>query len=249
MNSKFHKAWFDGSSNPITKRSGIGGYILTPDDEIIEDYSIEINYESDSTVVEFIALIELLKRIQKHNILITDIYSDCLTLCDSINEKNKVRKKNKKVYELREKAKYLLSNLTYYELTWTSRENNSLADRLSKSYLSKEEYYQSTRGRINVDEMAITLYSQYCPKSAKKCRTFDELKLKIERCIELGNYLGDRKDGSKTYHYYNNLFYVKDGYLVDMNYINKLFFVSEAEKVYYKQKAIQNAVERNQMAN
>lgn len=237
MDSRLYSAWFDGSTNHKTKRSGIGGYILSPTNEIVNKFNIEIPYEADSRVVEYIALIELSNRLLNRKILNVEIHSDFKGLCDSINYggSNKYNKLSPatRVTQLHQTAKELLYCLTYYMLTWVPRKNNQIADELSKK---SEVALSRSKRKLVINDKARELYKRNCPKSAKRCNSIEELDFKIQRCIDLSYHLKTKENGTQLYHYFNNIFYVKEYEIVDIQKSKSSFFVSEEKREEYYNK-------------
>jgi ribonuclease HI len=138
FDTRIYDAWFDGSTSPHERRSGIGGIITSPDHKVVAKYSMEIPYVDDCRVVEYLSLIKLVEVLHKHNIKNVEIKTDCLGLCDSIkygrsNRFNKL-KPGDRVTKLHQEAIEVLNSLNYYMIKWVPRKRNKYADRLSKNY-------------------------------------------------------------------------------------------------------------------
>jgi len=139
---RIYEAWFDGSTSPHIRKSGIGGIVISPENKIIAKYSLEVPYVYDYRVVEYQSLIKLIEVLHKCGIKNVEIKTDCLGLCDSIkygrsNRFNKLVPGNE-VTRLHQEAIYALNSLGYYMIKWVPRKKNKKADRLSKKYSERK---------------------------------------------------------------------------------------------------------------
>lgn len=118
----------DGASRGNPGEAGIGCIIFINDNKKIE--ISEYIGKTTNNVAEYKALIRGLEETLKEGADEIDIFSDSELLVRQILGIYKV--KNKKLIELYEKVKELLSKLKSYKIIHINREHNSIADKLAK---------------------------------------------------------------------------------------------------------------------
>lgn len=135
MGRKSFKAYFDGSYRPIEKCACIGGFILDPKGKVVCKFSRRMPDIYDSNIVEYFALLEILKYIKKFKIKNVIIYGDNKNVVDQIYGSSKV---NNNHYNAYKKTISLFSKIPNCKIIWKKRKHNGRADKLSKSFKNKE---------------------------------------------------------------------------------------------------------------
>jgi ribonuclease HI len=136
MTRKFNEfdecvAYFDGSSNPNPGKMKIGGYI-----ESREENGIKVQSSFSKSVgngtnneAEYLALIEVLNLAIEHRVKKIKIYGDSNLVVSQVNGK---WKSNKKMSLFKYQAQKLLENFSEWSLSYVPREQNKVADSLTR---------------------------------------------------------------------------------------------------------------------
>jgi ribonuclease HI len=145
IDTRFYEAWFDGSSVPYSQRSGVGGYIITPDQETLTEYSSVIPYTDCPFILEYTAIIHLIRTLQENRIRNVCIYGDSKWV---IQKLQKVTTKYLRLVDndlklLHHEALELLYGFTYCRIQWISREKNERAHELCR-LATRGDLYERT---------------------------------------------------------------------------------------------------------
>jgi ribonuclease HI len=132
--SKSVKLYIDGAADLHTKTAGIGGVFYRDGDELF-NFS-EFIGSATNNEAEYKALIKGLEESHNLNISNIEIYADSELVVKQINGDYKV--KNERMQRLHHKAIGLFSKFNSWSLTHIPRENNSVADKLSKDGMRKK---------------------------------------------------------------------------------------------------------------
>lgn len=127
------KCYIDGSCEPVNPggRMGMGVYI--EDLDIYLKDSIEPSYDNTNNVAEYLALRLLLNYLLDNNIEgPIHIYADSQLLVHQMNKKWRI--KSGSYVNTAKQCKDLLKHFKY-KITWIPREENVIADELSKGTL------------------------------------------------------------------------------------------------------------------
>ncbi len=130
----FYEAWFDGSSISHFHRSGVGGYILSPDKTTLAEYSQIIPHTDCPFKLEYNAIIHIMQKLQEHKVRNVFIYGDSKWVIQKLQKKTT---KNLKLVDhdiklLHHEALQLLCGFTYYRIQWISRDKNERAHNLCR---------------------------------------------------------------------------------------------------------------------
>lgn len=138
-----YTACCDASVKKVTlegRRSRISYVIYSPENEVIVEHSEQIDIYN-SMQAEYLAMIELLKKIIALDLSNVKIITDCLNMVSQINRVNKTRKL---VSEYIKTICELLSRIKNAKVEWMKRRFNKHANYLSKSEVYKYCNYCDT---------------------------------------------------------------------------------------------------------
>ena len=128
MKTGVFKAYFDGSASPNPGEINIGGCIKNGDVNIVK-FSKNMGRGTNNEA-EYLALIEILKKIISFKIKKIKIFGDTQLIVNQINGRYRIKQDNMK--HLYRQAKALLSHIPEWKLEWIKRSKNKEADVLSK---------------------------------------------------------------------------------------------------------------------
>lgn len=142
IDPRFYEAWFDGSTIVDSKRSGVGGHIKSPDGRVLTEYSLSIPYVECPFMLEYNAIIHLMRKLHEHDIRNVFIYGDCKWVLEKLQRKTT---KHLKIVDLDMKllhaeALELLRGFAYARVAYIPRESNQKAHDLCRL---------ATRGDLN----------------------------------------------------------------------------------------------------
>jgi len=126
--SKTYKLFTDGASKGNPGQSGIGIAIIL-NDEIIEEISENIGITTNN-IAEYTAMMKGIKRLIELGIKKVEAFSDSELLVKQINGIYSVKNENLK--KLHRQILSLIKNFDSFTLKHIPREENQLADKLSK---------------------------------------------------------------------------------------------------------------------
>lgn len=147
--SNFFNIYFDGSCRPFNPGGvmGIGGYITDENGEWVFSFSewFEARKENSTNKAEVIACYKALSFLYDkykdnlHNIDIK-IYGDSKLVCSKMNKKNQIFSG---LYSKQAEDLYFLSKNSFrkVEFIWIPREENTMADELSKQSLCENNLF------------------------------------------------------------------------------------------------------------
>jgi ribonuclease HI len=126
--NQYYTAFFDGSARPNPGEMSIGGYIQTPNKEVIYQYSIKLGHGTNN-IAEYQSLIHVLRECRRRGIQLVNIKGDSQLVINQVNETWKC--KDKHISSLCEEAKQIKNDLIDCTLMWEPRKQNAEADRLA----------------------------------------------------------------------------------------------------------------------
>ncbi len=129
------KLFVDGAADLHTQTAGIGGVFYRNDEELFsfsEFIGSATNNES-----EYKALIKGIEESHDLKLLNIDIFADSELIVKQINGEYKVR--NERMQKLYKKTISLLNKLNSWTITHIPRDQNSIADKLSKDAMRRKK--------------------------------------------------------------------------------------------------------------
>ena len=134
------ECYFDGACEPNPGgQIGAGIYIIDGDNEITESFEREPAPGNTNNVAEYIAIIEVLNRILIYKQCRIAIYGDSRLVINQLNGRYKVNSGSYLPYY--KQASELLKGVrrkNIVTLQWIPREDNAIADQLSRESFVKE---------------------------------------------------------------------------------------------------------------
>jgi len=121
-------AYFDGSASPNPGDMNVGGHIKN-DKYTVSKFSKNMGNGTNNEA-EYLALIELIKKIIYLHIKKVEIFGDSQLVVNQVNGVFKVKQEN--IKKLVEHVKNLLKQIPDWSLSWIERSKNKEADVLSK---------------------------------------------------------------------------------------------------------------------
>ena len=127
--SKTYSLYVDGAADLHTKTAGIGGVFFNNKNEEVYSFS---QYLDDATnnEAEYSALIKGLQQGIELKLININIFSDSELIVKQVNGDYKV--KNDRMKKLHQKVLYLLEQYDNWVINHVMRDENTIADRLSK---------------------------------------------------------------------------------------------------------------------
>lgn len=135
---KEYICFFDGCCEPTNPGGtmGMGVYISDGDKEYSDSKIIKPAEENTNNVAEYLALINLLKVLQKKDGCKIEIYGDSKMVINQMSGEWKIKKGNYKEHAYRAKKLYdTLCLNNEVNIYWIPRESNNIADELSKKHI------------------------------------------------------------------------------------------------------------------
>lgn len=122
-------AYYDGSAKPNPGDMHIGGYIKNNAGDTIWTMSKSAGFGTNNQA-EYLALLEVSKKLVELGAKEAKIYGDSQLTVNQVNGKWQV--KDQKMVNLHKLVKQNFSQIDKVKLKWVQRNQNSLADKLSK---------------------------------------------------------------------------------------------------------------------
>jgi ribonuclease H / adenosylcobalamin/alpha-ribazole phosphatase len=136
---KEYVCYFDGCCEPINPGGtmGLGIYIIEGFNEYKDSEVIQAKEENTNNVAEYLALIKLLKILKNKNGCKIEIYGDSKLVVMQMLGKWKIKKGSYKEQAIISKDLYNNLKLNNdLDIIWIPREDNTIADELSKKHLN-----------------------------------------------------------------------------------------------------------------
>ena len=124
-----YTAFFDGSAEPNPGERSIGGLVYDTHGNLLYSFSDKIGYGTNNEA-EYEALIKVCTFIRNHGVWDVDIKGDSLLVINQVT--NKWKCKTPRLIPLKRKVQEMLTSDVKFTLNHVPREQNTLADRLSK---------------------------------------------------------------------------------------------------------------------
>lgn len=160
-----YKAYFDGASEGNPGPSGIGGAVFDLNGGLIFQISKDIGTNT-SNEAEYKALISLVEKI-----LLVGIKEEVVIYGDSQLVINQVKGNWKINYghlqKLNNKLKKLLDNVSKWQLEWIPREENTIADELSKKAINGKSNLPRKTFTGKIEQVEEFVYLAYSNQSGK----------------------------------------------------------------------------------
>lgn len=123
--------WIDGACEPTNPGIGTYGWVAKEDNQIFDcENGLVSKIETTNNIAEYTALIKALEWAVSQNIFDVVIYSDSKLVVNQVNGLWKVKAEH--LQPFRDKA-FALAEQVRATLEWISRDDNTLADALSKN--------------------------------------------------------------------------------------------------------------------
>jgi ribonuclease HI len=124
-----YKGYFDGASSGNPGDMGIGFAIISEDGEIVFEKSQYLGVGTNNEA-EYVALVSLLEGAVHNGIERLEVFGDSQLVVKQVNGEWRVKAENLRPFH--KKAVELLEKVKNSKLSWVRRDDNSLADQLSK---------------------------------------------------------------------------------------------------------------------
>ncbi|MFA5557843.1 MAG: reverse transcriptase-like protein [Methanofastidiosum sp.] len=133
-----YQAYFDGSNDIKKQQSKVGGFILSPNNEIVFKFSHKINHEKGSHRVEYESLLWTLRYANRLGIKAIKICGDCKSIIDHVNNNAKINNCIKK----RNKFDKLSNKMDVCIVEWIPRKKNHIANYMSRRNSKIEKVFK-----------------------------------------------------------------------------------------------------------
>jgi ribonuclease HI len=124
-----YTAFYDGSATPNPGIMRIGGYIQNGAGDTIWTLSKQLG-QGTNNQAEYLALLEVTKKLNELNAKNVEIFGDSMLSVKQVNGEWKI--KDNTLKNLCKMVKGNLAKIDNYSLCWVRRNENAMADRLSK---------------------------------------------------------------------------------------------------------------------
>ncbi len=138
---RVYKCYFDGCCEPVNPNGtmGYGAYIVSENDEYKKSASLPAKRGNTNNIAEYLGLMMVLKLLTKKTDCIIKIYGDSNMVVRQMKGDWRIKEGAYKPYAIEAKKLFEeISKENMVSIDWIPRDENTVADDLSKAHLKKK---------------------------------------------------------------------------------------------------------------